>query len=382
MGKILNKYKRIIFYNIIILILLLSFPAIIFSLYNKISNKFKTTNTKSFVDPRVAFPTYPNKTLGNQIYKDQSFMPKEYKAFLGWANKLKNSKTVNIMGLYKTRYSNGQKLDNSTWFFGGSTMWGTGVSDEQTIPSNYHEISGEKVFNFGVGGYNSRHAVNSLISLLGDGHKPKRVFFYDGYNDVEQGCRKENKIIPPHSRELLINNALKNNSKSFSVLNKVYLSRIIEFLISPIKSINTQERIYDSMRNGYDCHKRPDKAESIAKHLVNNWYSSYLILKNYGIAFNAILHPTIYSSDVSYEYFTDYWKKRIKFVDPQFKIVYPLIVKELSKRCIIDKSFCNVFFDGSNWISAEAIVFFDDTHLNDEGNSIIAERLFDISNKK
>ena len=33
------------------------------------------------------------------------------------------------------------------------------------------------------------------------------------------------------------------------------------------------------------------------------------------------------------------------------------------------------FYDGSNWIPAKTKVFIDDTHLNNEGNLIIAEKL-------
>ena len=132
---------------------------------------------------------------------------------------------------------------------------------------------------------------------------------------------------------------------------------------------------------GYDCNKNNDKALKVAKNLVNNWYTAYVITRNENISFYAILHPTIFSSDASYEFFTEEWKNRVKHLTPQFDVVYPLIKEALRQKCIEDDSFCRVFYDGSNWIPAKTKVFIDDTHLNNEGNLIIAEKLSETSEK-
>ena len=49
-------------------------------------------------------------------------------------------------------------------------MWGTGASDNQTIPSHFHELTNKNVFNFGETGWASRQSLNQLISLIGDGN--------------------------------------------------------------------------------------------------------------------------------------------------------------------------------------------------------------------
>ncbi len=71
--------------------------------------------------------------------------------------------------------------------FGGSTMWGLSVSDEDTIASNISKILCEKGFNvevsnYGQLGYVSTQETLYLIKLLRD-NNPDIVVFYDGVND-------------------------------------------------------------------------------------------------------------------------------------------------------------------------------------------------------
>ena len=59
----------------------------------------------------------------------------------------------------------------------------------------------------------SRQSLNQLISLIGDGHIPNQVIFYDGANDVNHMCRSEINQIPSHSYEETFKNILSNNLK-------------------------------------------------------------------------------------------------------------------------------------------------------------------------
>ena len=60
----------------------------------------------------------------------------EYHAFYGWLKKDITSKNINVKNnLRKTKKNPKWNLKSKIWFFGGSTMWGAYVSDENTIPS-------------------------------------------------------------------------------------------------------------------------------------------------------------------------------------------------------------------------------------------------------
>ena len=61
---------------------------------------------------------------------------------------------------------------------------------------------------FGEKGWNSRQSLNQLINLIGDGHTPKKVIFFDGLNDAILQCRSDVKKLPTHPFE-------KNKKKAF-----------------------------------------------------------------------------------------------------------------------------------------------------------------------
>ncbi|MCS6834767.1 MAG: GDSL-type esterase/lipase family protein [Anaerolineae bacterium] len=76
--------------------------------------------------------------------------------------------------------------------FGGSTMWGYGVPDWNTIPAylqaNLADL-GVCVVNYGEVAYNSTQSLIRLIRLLQAGERPDMVIFYDGSNDLATANR-------------------------------------------------------------------------------------------------------------------------------------------------------------------------------------------------
>lgn len=87
--------------------------------------------------------------------------------------------------------------------FGGSTTFGYGVTDNETIPSYLQDIlnsrnGGEiKVYNFGRGGYISVQEKILFEKLIEKGIIPKIAVFIDGLNDLGYGDDD-----PPHTKEL------------------------------------------------------------------------------------------------------------------------------------------------------------------------------------
>ena len=70
--------------------------------------------------------------------------------------------------------------------FGGSTAFGHGVADGETIAAYLDELdtSTTAYVNFGVPGAHQRLELEKLILLLQKGYRPSRVVFIDGLNDV------------------------------------------------------------------------------------------------------------------------------------------------------------------------------------------------------
>lgn len=76
------------------------------------------------------------------------------------------------------------------FLFGGSTMWGLGVADSNTIGSYLQNQLAElsdgpvAVYNFGQPGFASTQEVIELLLQLRDGNIPDLVIFFDGVNDI------------------------------------------------------------------------------------------------------------------------------------------------------------------------------------------------------
>ena len=60
--------------------------------------------------------------------------------------KINRLKTSKFKG-YRNRLSDGESIVNSTWFFGGSTIWGFANPKSGTIPSIFHKKTNQPVFN-------------------------------------------------------------------------------------------------------------------------------------------------------------------------------------------------------------------------------------------
>ncbi|MGE5456751.1 MAG: hypothetical protein ACM3RX_00185, partial [Methanococcaceae archaeon] len=76
-------------------------------------------------------------------------------------------------------------INGAVWVFGGSTTYGQGVSDNETISAYLNKLdTSETYLNFGVHAYHQSNEIEKLLLLLKKGYKPKRVIFIDGLNDV------------------------------------------------------------------------------------------------------------------------------------------------------------------------------------------------------
>lgn len=88
------------------------------------------------------------------------------------------------------------------WMFGGSTTWGMGVPDEETIPSRLAELFDTwgldvRVRNLGKTGFVSMQEVLLLIRELQLGRRPQWVVVYDGANEAI-GAAEAPELANPH----------------------------------------------------------------------------------------------------------------------------------------------------------------------------------------
>lgn len=111
----------------------------------------------------------------------------QYRPFVDFRVKPYRSKTVNIdaEGIRRTP-QDPTATTKVAFAMGGSTMFGSGVPDEGTIPAYLaRRLPGYRVVNYGSGWWTSSQSVVQLIVALHEGKRPNLVIFYDGINDTE-----------------------------------------------------------------------------------------------------------------------------------------------------------------------------------------------------
>ena len=83
----------------------------------------------------------------------------------------------------------------NVFFFGGSTGFGYGVRDEDTVASRLQQALGSRegrpvrVYNFAHGGFNSVQERLALERLVALGYVPDSAVFLDGMNDFQAGSQ-------------------------------------------------------------------------------------------------------------------------------------------------------------------------------------------------
>ena len=357
--------SKIAYINITLVVIIFLLPSLALSIRRAVYK------AKPPVDNRSTFPVYKSKQEGIDIWSDIRGMylhsPKDYQA-IGWRNKPYKGNTVFVDGKYNTRIGIGHEISNSTWFFGGSTMWGFGVGNNHTVPSFFSELTGESSANFGEWSWQSRQSVNQLLTLIADGERPSTVIFYDGVNDAWNQCFSDQDVFSPiHSETSRIRNLLsERKGLTSAILEPFYLvlNRVIQ---------NHSDTFYENK-----CVNENKYSRSVAKHLVENWYLVHLLSKSHGFVFKAILQPNLHTTKLkesAYVYFDNVRKLEAERASAVISSVYPWVREFASQKCDFDKDFCNSFVDGSSFLAGTSSHFIDWNHLASEGNRAVASKI-------
>lgn len=282
-----------------------------------------------------------------------------YKSFVVWRREAFAGETIHVEGRYLQRrtVNIAPAGARTAWFFGGSTMWGNGVDDGNTIPSLFARASGWHAENFADSGYIAHQGLQQLIQLLQDGHRPDLVIFYDGINDTLFKCRSE---LGPHSheRERQIATVLETsaNPHSFAHYFAPFAKLAQNVRREAGRAVAAEE---------FDCHADPAKAEAVAENLLADWRFARHLVELHGGRFLAFLQPVSFFSRTPLDYL-----KLPRNFEPQYRAVYPILRAKLARS--------GEFQDLVAVLDGDEPVYTDFCHLAPRGNRIVAERMAQI----
>lgn len=323
------------------------------------------------VGPVVADASYQAlRGLTLPSYPDPGPEPQAtYRDFTIWRMEPFSSNSVNIDANGLRRTLGASTGTNPVWMFGGSAMWGSGVTDLETIPSHFANLTGRATTNFGESGYIARQSLNLLqeaFATRDSTERPDVVVFYDGANEVEIRCRRTNdgfdasrrdQIAEALELELPEDLSLRSLTRPATAFIKKYGGRLREKLNEPA----------DPDVDRYGCHDDPAKAALVARAVVEDWTSTAAISQSRGADFLAVLQPITYLSATPTDTLDIHGDYRQGLAE-QFMVVYPLI-RKAAKEAEID------FLDLTTLLDGPASHYTDFVHLDSSGNEMVAQAI-------
>jgi hypothetical protein len=307
----------------------------------------------------AALPNYAGVAWARTHFEEFAALSSRYISYIEWRREPFQGKTINLSGPYALRATvgAGDPSKPSVYFFGGSTMWGTGADDANTIPSLVTELGGYRAVNWGESAYTAHQSLVLLMQLLQEGHRPNVVVFYDGVNEVSHKCRAE--LTPTsHAREGQIRSALAA-SKSENVYGLSYIARP---LIALAGVVSSRIALLTRGEGQFVCHTDGARAQQIADNLIEDWDVARRLVESYGGKFIGVLQPVSYFSDTRLEHL-----KLSEVERKQFKTVYPLIRQRMQGRPGL--------FDLTGTLDRREYIYIDFCHLSPNGNRYVALKI-------
>ncbi len=354
-----RSFVKVVAFNVLLFFALLGMlfllPPLGFSMY-KVANKLLSEKTQ--VLPSV----YAEYAWATRHFEEIEELTTSYYDHVVWQRDDFEGETITIKdGLRVTlNPAANDSSDDKIWFFGGSTIWGTGVNDANTISSIFAVNEQYHATNFGESSYIARQSLARLIqAYVNDRYQGKKtVIFYDGVNDVIHKCRFENSGSGS-AREFSIRQTLKRGD-DFSL--RTTFHQLMNFL-SKVRTVAVSNNL--TSEQYYDCHSNARKAEHIAATLVNIWSLAGKLSKLNGDRFIAVLQPVAYFSDPD----IGHLQGKLSDIEArQFQVVYPKILAAAKNRGF-------EFLDLTNLYDGVGPVYSDFCHVGPRGNRLVANAI-------
>lgn len=327
-------------------------------------------------DPRANADCYPDEPWVKEYYQEfTSSNSATWQPYVYWSRKPFSGEYINIdkEGIRKTSFKLHPFIPGSPptkiFFFGGSSMWGSGVRDAYTIPSLTGNNLSRKAYNtqisnFGESGFVSTQELIRLMIELRKGNIPDIAVFYHGANDIFSCLQSGVAGIPQNednrNKEF---NTLKEKKKSFLVFLQS-LSNLSTIKFVNVKFGRKQMKFVD---------RDEDESNLLAGKTVLLYNENIRIInalaKQYGFQALFYWQPLIFDKPG----LTAYEAGEIKKV----KALQSFSGKVQNELFSGNIKFENIRFDNISIIfkQVDQAVFIDWCHTGEFGNEVIAQRI-------
>jgi hypothetical protein len=301
----------------------------------------------------------------------------QYKSYIVWRRAPFSGKLINVDENGNRRTVNPRCSQDSynIWMFGSSVLWGTGVSDEQTIPSLLSEkyagaVGPVCITNFGETGFvNTQEVVQLMLALKHMPQSPALVIFYDGTPDAFAPFQSD-KVDVHGNFERIREQVEKAREKKggFVYLAETNTARLLKAVLSDLSG-------RQSMAAGSVSARR--NIEAMVQMTVENYLANMRVVETlssgYGFQYVSIWGPTLFLGQ--------------KPLTPEERALLKAYEKETPAEGELFRRTYDALFAAGNQHIVNAEDMFDHTaeslyldlgHTGPAGDRIAAARIFEI----
>ncbi|MBX7150564.1 hypothetical protein K1X84_02910 [bacterium] len=327
------------------------------------------------INPRIYLSPYKDKSWAKSMFNEIRETELEYQPYLDSRTRPFHGQNINIDSLGFRKTWNESLFEDTLLIFGGSTIWGYGARDSKTIPSLLSQKIVTKGFkittlNCGEQSYNFTQEIIRLIFLLRDGYRPKYVIFYDGANDVflTYYYNQPGKTAFTHHFQDWIDFRKRSFFSQIGFISWEWITMHSKIYKGISLLLNLDVIKKDS--SPFDSIQLTALALSYKDYYKKNFLFLQQLSKVYQFKLICFWQPVIQTKKT----LTDEERlvKQPVMDDPDGQL-YPMINQLMTTDSSLH------FYNISNIFDENpTTVFIDNIHITEEGNQIVADKIFEI----
>ena len=315
-------------------------------------------------NPRISIANYKGVEWADAYWREHFTRRFEYDSYVGWRGIAFKGTHLNIDDHgYRVTLNSMEPSDDirEVAFLGGSTMWGEGSNDANTIPSLFAGmVDSAHVRNLGQWAFTARQSLISLQQEIAQGYRPDWVISYDGVNDAPYGRRSF-----ANKREEQIRIALKGADRNS-----------LPFLWATKRFARALMMIFSGDEDKLPDRYLVDEAKSLecARDVLESWLSLKATCDAYGTNLLVILQPNAGVGQPNLSNLKNFGKGFLEDGKAETTARYYDQIKSLLQNDRYDVLLPH-FIDLTSAFDEVPNVYLDFCHVSPNGNAIIAEEV-------
>jgi lysophospholipase L1-like esterase len=317
-------------------------------------------------------PVYDNFPDSRAFWKEEQKRGKvSFEPYYHWKQDELIGKYINIdaQGVRRT-VKDPTARAAKIFMFGGSTLWGQGAPDKDTIPSHVQALLGNAydVYNYGEDGFVSTQELNYLLYQLSLGNVPDAVIFYDGVNDGYAGVYSP--AIPRDPQNLRMADLNRSDSGFIQWITQSNYEKLAKYIVRITRGGYSGSEAWDQK-------VKPDvgiNARQVVKMYEAHTKQVRALAKEYQFKAFFFWQPNLLSLT----------KKMSLHERDMVSKVPPVMVE--SQRQVFQEARTmftgsekeGIYFIGNVFDEIEHPLYWDWCHVGPEGNRLIANKIIEL----